>query len=82
MGHKLFAERLGKELDSLGIPERLEERVDAFSKLLKIPKFKAESYLTGVILPDEEILSKLATELEVNPDWLNGKSSEKHHHEQ
>lgn len=78
MSNKQFAERLGKELDSLGIPERLEDRIDAFSKLLKIPKFKAEAFLAGIIMPEPKVLTLLATELEVNPEWLVGKSLEKH----
>lgn len=78
MGNKLFAERLGNELDSMDIPERLEDRVDAFSKLLKIPRFKAEALITGVILPDGALLIIMAKELEVNASWLIGKSNDKH----
>lgn len=78
MANKLFAEKLGSELDSLGMPERLDERISAFSEFLNIPKFKAEAYLSGIFLPDEQLLQTLATELEVNPEWLIGKSTEKH----
>jgi hypothetical protein len=78
MSNKQFAEKLNKELDSMGVPTITEERVEAFSKLLKVPKFKAEAFLNGVYMPDEDLLETLAHELEVNPDWLLGKSESKH----
>jgi len=78
MTNKLFAERLNKELDSIGLPQRSEERIDAFSKLVKVPKFKAEAYLNGITIPDADILSRMAEELEVNSDWLIGKDEPRH----
>lgn len=77
MPNKLFAERLNHELSEIGVPESNSERVEAFAKLLKIPKFKAATYLNGQTLPDEEKLSHLADELEVSVDWLIGKSEDK-----
>lgn len=74
MSNKQFAERLNKELDSIGVPPRNDERIEVFSKLLKIPKFKAEAFLNGVIMPDAKLLLQMAEELEVNEDWLIGKS--------
>lgn len=77
MPNKLFAERLNKELDNIGVPPRSEERVEVFSKLIKIPKFKAEAFLNGVSLPEQTILSLLAEELEVSPEWLIGRSEQR-----
>ncbi len=74
MSNRVFSERLHKELDAIGVPERICERVEAFSKLIKIPRFKAEAILNGNLLPDEEHLTLLAIELEVSVDWLLGKA--------
>ncbi|TAL65127.1 MAG: hypothetical protein EPN84_02075 [Legionella sp.] len=77
MLNKRFSERLNKELDSIGVPEATPERIEVLSKLLKVPKFKAESLLNGITNPDEALLNTLAQELEVNADWLVGKSDSK-----
>lgn len=77
MPNKRFSERLNKELDSIGVPEATPERIEALSKLIKIPRFKAEALLNGNTGPDEALLQILAEELEVNADWLLGKSDSK-----
>ena len=77
MPNKRFSERLNNELDTIGVPESSSERVDVFAKLLKVPKFKAEALLTGQITPDENLLTIIAEELEVNEEWLLGKSDKK-----
>lgn len=77
MSNKAFSERLNKELDNIGIPPRHDERVAAFARLLKLTKFKAESLLYGSLVPDYNILNLIASELEVNADWLIGKSKER-----
>lgn len=76
MLNKEFVERLGKELDSIGVPVLNSERIEIVAKLLKIPKFKAESLINGVIM-DELIIRKIAGELEVNPEWLLGRSNKR-----
>ena len=78
MTNKLFADRLNKELDAIGVPQRSEERIDAFSKLVKVPKFKAEAFLNGITVPDAELLTRIAEELEVSSDWLIGKDEPRH----
>ncbi|MFO9274719.1 hypothetical protein SDA31_07835 [Legionella pneumophila serogroup 1] len=77
MLNKRFSERLNKELDNIGVPEATAERIEILSKLIKIPKFKAEALLNGITIPDEAVLKTLAQELEVNADWLIGKSDSK-----
>ncbi|KTD13305.1 hypothetical protein [Legionella jamestowniensis] len=77
MPYRLFAERLNKELDAIGMPSRSEDRIEAFAKLVKTPKFKAEAFINGVALPDQKLLNVIADELEVNADWLIGKSEQK-----
>lgn len=70
MSNKKFIERLNKELDSMGMPEPASERVDALAKLLKIPKFKADSLLNGHVDAKDPVLQVLAEELEVSVEWL------------
>lgn len=77
MLNKRFSERLNRELDSIGVPETTAERIEILSKLIKVPKFKAEALLNGNTNPDETLLRTLAQELEVNADWLIGKSDSK-----
>lgn len=77
MLNKRFSERLNRELDSIGVPETTQERIDALSKLIKVPKFKAEALLTGMANPDEHLLKTLANELEVDANWLLGRSDNK-----
>ena len=79
MLNKKFSERLNKELDSIGVPEATTERIEVLSKLIKIPKFKAEAILSGLTSPDAKVLKTLAEELEVNEDWLLGKNDSKSH---
>lgn len=78
MPNKQFSERLNKELDKLGLPLLDEERVSAFAKLLKVPKFKSASLLSGAVMPDVTLLDNLCRELEVNPEWLLGRSTSRH----
>lgn len=48
MLNKRFSERLNKELDNIGVPEATAERIEILSKLIKIPKFKAEALLNPI----------------------------------
>lgn len=73
MPNKVFAERLNQELDNIGLPQHEPERIEAFAKLIKAPRFKAESILHGQMVPNHEILEAIALELEVSVDWLLGK---------
>lgn len=77
MPNKQFAERLNKELDSIGVPPRSDERIEVFHKLIKTPKFKAEAILAGITIPDQTLLERIAEELEVSVDWLIGKSEQR-----
>ncbi len=79
MLNKKFSERLNKELDSIGVPEVTTERIEILSKLIKVPKFKAEALLHGLTNPDAALLKILANEFEVTEEWLIGKTDESHH---
>jgi len=78
MLNKRFSERLNKELDAIGVPEESSERIAILSKLVKIPKFKAEALLNGHTSPDEMLLKVIAEELEVSANWLVGKDESSH----
>ena len=78
--NRLFAERLNAELDSIGFPSLHLERVEALSKLLHLPKFKAEALLQGAFTPDPNLLDLLADEFEVSVSWLMGKDKNKEAH--
>ncbi len=77
MSNKQFAERLNKELDDIGVPQRNDERVEVFAKLIKVPRFKAESILNGNSHIEAPLIQLLADELEVSADWLLGKSDKR-----
>lgn len=78
MSNKVFAERLNAELDEIGMPQRNDERVETFAKFIDLPKFKAQAMLNGTNIPDEQVLSFLARQLEVSVSWLLGKADRKH----
>jgi hypothetical protein len=77
MSNKLFSERLNQELDEMGVPQRRDERIDVFSKLLKIHRFQAESILNGTVVLEPTLLADLARVLEVKTTWLLGQTNER-----
>ena len=77
MSNKQFSERLNKELDEIGVPQRNDERIEVFAKLIKVPRFKAEALLNGNTNPEAPLLDLLSKELEVSADWLLGKSDKR-----
>ncbi|KTC91132.1 hypothetical protein OQJ18_14240 [Fluoribacter dumoffii] len=70
MTNKKLTERLHQELDELGVPALMTERVRVCSKLFQLPKFKIEALLHGVVALDANSMQKIAEELEVSTDWL------------
>ncbi len=73
---KHFAEQLNKALDDLQMPTEVRERAVILSKMLHIPKQQAWGFLEGHTLPDDALLQKIATELEVSLDTLMGDKKE------
>ncbi|MBA3661005.1 MAG: hypothetical protein H0W64_04710 [Gammaproteobacteria bacterium] len=69
---KHFADRLNHCLDETGAPANVRERTVILSKMLDIPKHQAWTMLEGNLLPNEELLTTIATEFEVDPLWLSG----------
>jgi len=80
MSNRKLTERLNNELDSLGVPELMLQRVQACSKMFKLPKSKVEALLYGMNSYDPEAIEKIALELDISKDWLLGYSNEKTKH--
>jgi hypothetical protein len=78
MSNKKLTERLNDELDELGVPSLMVERVKACAKLFQLPAFKIEALLHGVVAVDATKMQKIADVLEVNKDWLIGIAKTKH----
>lgn len=77
---KLLNERLNHELDEIGVPTLMTERIQVCSKLFNLPKFKIEALLNGVVTFDSSSLQKIADELEVSMNWLMGDAKRKTKH--
>jgi hypothetical protein len=69
---KRFAEKLNHCLDETGAPAQVRERACILSKMLDIPKQQAWGLLEGQQVPDQTLLSKVASEFEVDLKWLAG----------
>jgi len=63
---KHFADELNKSLDELGTPTQIRERALILSKMINIPKQQAWGFLEGLMVPDNETLKMMATELELD----------------
>lgn len=74
MAFKQFAQRLNQELDEMDVPAPHRERTEILAKLIHVPRFKAQAYLDGIDLPDDSILSVMGDELEVDINWLLGRT--------
>lgn len=77
MNQKLFTERLNKELVSYGLPIDPQEKARAFARVFKIKPHMAHSMMLGQSMPDDGLLAYMASEFEVNPDWLKGASDKR-----
>lgn len=69
---KYFSERLNNCLDEMGAPAQERERAAVLSKILDIPKQQAWSLLEGYQVPSQELITKIANEFDVDPDWIAG----------
>ncbi len=67
-----FAQRLNQCLDETEAPSLPRERANILSKMLDIPKQQAHSLLEGQFLPEDDLISRIASEFEVECAWLTG----------
>lgn len=72
MNSKVFAQRFNRELSMLGLPDDLNEKTKAVSKVFGVTRHLANAMIFGHNLPSEDQLDKIARELEVCPKWLGG----------
>jgi hypothetical protein len=72
MNSKVFSQRFNRELASLCFPEELMEKTRAVARVFGVSRYHANSMIYGHMLPDEEVLEKIAAILEVCPQWLAG----------
>ncbi len=70
---RLFAERLNHCFNEMDAPANSRERAAILSKMIDIPKQQAWTLVEGQVLPDADIIAKIATEFEVDTNWLLGK---------
>ena len=56
-----FAERLNQCLDEMDAPSNSRERASILSKMIDIPKQQAWSYVEGQLIPDTDLIGKMAT---------------------
>lgn len=77
MNSKVFSQRFNRELATLGFPEELTEKIKAVSKVFDVSRHLANSFIFGHLLPDHEVLDKIASILEVCPQWLSGATDRK-----
>lgn len=69
---KQFAIKLNECLDETGAPGQQRERANILSKMLGIPRQLSWSLLTGMQMPDQDLLSQISEEFEVEPAYLIG----------
>jgi hypothetical protein len=69
---KHFADRLNKTLDELDMPTNSKDRASTLAKMLDIPKQQAWTLIDGQAMPNNTLLERIATELEVDSNWLMG----------
>ncbi|HEX2548690.1 MAG TPA: hypothetical protein VHM20_02595 [Gammaproteobacteria bacterium] len=63
---KQLAIQINKSLNELGVPINSRERALILSKMLDIPKQQAWGLLEGHALPDDILLKRIESELEIN----------------
>ncbi len=77
MNSKIFYERFNRELALSGFPEELSEKTKAVSKAFEVTSYLANAMIFGHVVPKPEELNKIASVLEVCPDWLCGNTDKK-----
>ncbi|OGV28012.1 MAG: hypothetical protein A3F18_04995 [Legionellales bacterium RIFCSPHIGHO2_12_FULL_37_14] len=73
MNSKVFAQRFNRELNLLGFPDEVNDKIKAICKVFDINRHTANGLIFGNTLPSIDLLDKIASVLEVCPHWLSGK---------
>lgn len=75
MNSKVFSQRFNRELSMMGLPDDLNEKIKAVSKVFSVNRHLANAMIFGQSLPPPETLDRIAQTLEVCPKWLSGETS-------
>jgi len=75
MNNKVFSQRFNRELSMLGLPEDVNEKMKAVSKVFSVTRHLANAMIFGISLPPPDKLDNIAQILEVCPQWLSGETS-------
>ena len=75
MNSKVFSQRFNRELSMMGLPDDLNEKIKAVSKVFSVNRHLANAMIFGQSLPSPEALDRIAQTLEVCPQWLSGETS-------
>lgn len=75
MNSKIFSQRFNRELLILGLPDDLNEKIKAVSKVFCVTRHLANAMIFGQSSPSPEVLDRIAQTLEVCPQWLSGETS-------
>ena len=75
MNSKVFSQRFNRELSILGLPDDLNDKIKAVSKVFSVTRHLANAMIFGQSSPSPEALDKIAQILEVCPQWLSGETS-------
>ena len=68
-----FEDRLERLLNEADFPTNLRQRTTIFAKMFRISSELSQNILRGKKVPNSDILSNIANEFEVSPEWLIGK---------
>lgn len=72
MNRKTFSQRFNREISVMGLPEDLNEKVKAVSKVFNVTRYLANAMLFGHAILSESELDHIARVLGVCPQWLCG----------
>lgn len=75
MNTKIFSQRFNRELSMMGLPDDLNEKIKAVSKVFSVTRHFANAMIFGQSSPSPEVLDNIAQILEVCPQWLSGETS-------
>ncbi len=77
MNSKLFSQRFNRELALIGFPEELAEKMKAITKVFQVNQHTATNLIFGHALPSPQLLDRIASILEICPQWLSGQTDKK-----
>lgn len=72
MNSKLFSQRFNREISLLGLPEELNDKIKAVSKVFNVTRYLANAMIFGHAILSEHEIDGIAHILGVCPQWLSG----------